>query len=77
MEHRLIVQAEYEAAERDTNGVMLNARGRAARIDPYSLFTHNQTYFKAYASEELVEWRAQHGHVTFTAFEHNMTEEPF
>lgn len=76
-EHRLVTQAAYEAAEEATNGVMLNERGQARMIDPYSLFTHNQTYFRAYASEELVEWMKLHPRVTFADYERAFDERPF
>ena len=74
-EHRLIIENDYQRAEHDTHGVMLNARGKARGIDPYSLFTHNSTYFNAYASEELKEWRATHPRVTFRDFERAMHDQ--
>lgn len=77
-EHRLIIEADYADAEAATNGVMLNERGRMRGINPYALFTHNRTFFSAYASEELVEWRASHPHLSFEEYERQMTNpEPF
>lgn len=77
-EHRLIVENDYARAEADTNGAMLNERGRVRGIRPFDLFTHNRTFFSAYASEELVEWRAKNPHLSFAEFERQMTdEEPF
>lgn len=76
-EHRLITQAAYEAAEEATNGVMLNERGKARMIDPYSLFTHNHTYLLAYASEELVEWIEAHPRLSFADYEAALSNEPF
>lgn len=76
--HRLIVEAEYAQALDATNGRMLNERGRMAGVSTFDLFTHNRTFFSAYASEELVEWRADHPHLSFEEFERQMTDtEPF
>ena len=73
-EHRSLTLGEYIAAEEYTNGVMLNQRGLDRGIDPYHLFTHNRTFFLAYASEELVEWCAAHPHLSFAEFERMMLE---
>jgi len=61
--------AQYVAAEEATRGAMLNARGRAKGIDPFSLFMGNERRALAYASEELVEHWASHPRVTYTKFE--------
>lgn len=61
--------AQYEAAEEATRGALLNARGRANGIDPFSLFMGNERRALAYASEELVEHWDSHPRVTFAAFE--------
>lgn len=77
-EHHLIVESDYAAAELATNGAMLNERGQRAGINPFHLFTHNHTYFLAYASPELVEWREQHPHLPFKDYERAMLDqEPF
>ena len=77
-EHRLIVENDYAKAEEATGGAMLNQRGRMKGIDPFHLFTHNRTFFSAYASEELVEWRAEHPHLSFAEYERMMTDDqPF
>lgn len=77
-EHRRIVEADYAAAVEATNGRMLNDRGLDKNISTFDLFTHNRTFFSAYASEELVEWRAKHPHLSFAEFERQMTDsEPF
>lgn len=77
-EHRLIVEADYADAERETNGAMLNERGLKKGIRAFDLFTHNRTFFLAYASPELVEWRDANPHLSFTAYERMMLdEEPF
>lgn len=61
--------AQYEAAEEATRGALLNARGRAKGIDPFSLFMGNETRALAYASEELVEHWESHPRITFSKFE--------
>ncbi|MHC9046734.1 hypothetical protein ACYX8G_19280 [Microbacterium saperdae] len=60
---------QYAAAEEATRGAMLNARGRAKGIDPFSLFKGPEVRALAYASEELVEHWAAHPRVTFAKFE--------
>lgn len=61
--------AQYEAAEEATRGAMLNARGRAKGIDPFSLFMGNETRALAYASEELVEHWETHPRIKYAKFE--------
>lgn len=52
--------AAYVLAETECNAHMLNARGQAAGIDPYSLFQGTSARAYAYASEELVDhWRTR------------------
>lgn len=76
--HRLTIESDYARAETATNGAMLNERGRVKGIDPWDLFTHNPTFFRAYASPELVEWREAHPHLSFAEYERMMTDtEPF
>ena len=59
----------YINAETDCNGVLLNRRGKLARIDPASLFkgTHARAY--AYASSELVEHWSKHPRITVADYE--------
>ena len=61
--------AQYEAAEEATRGAMLNARGRAKSIDPFTLFMGNETRAKAYASEELIEHGDSHPRINSAHFE--------
>lgn len=61
--------AQFEAAEEATWGALLNARGRARGIDPFSLFMGPEVRALAYASEELVEHWAAHPRITFAQFE--------
>jgi hypothetical protein len=66
--------AAYLQAEEATRGALLNARGRRAGIDPYSLFMGNEARAHAYASPELIEWWRDHPRVTFAAYERQMIE---
>lgn len=63
------LERRYQQAEHDTNGVLLNARGRAAHVDARSLFYGPAVRVLAYASEELRDWFDAHGRVTFAQYE--------
>ncbi|WP_449061739.1 helicase-related protein [Planomonospora algeriensis] len=54
-------EARFWEAETATNGFMLNARGRAAGIDPMSLFSGQWSRVSAYASDELMNWFERNG----------------
>lgn len=73
-EFELYRQAQYERAETELNGVLLNQRGKRARIDAYSLFIGPEVRALAYASEELVEWWTRHPRLTFEQYEHTRVE---
>lgn len=62
-------RAAFTRAYEELRGELLSARGRAARIDPYSLFMGPRIRVEAYASEELQQWFAQHGRPTVEQFE--------
>jgi hypothetical protein len=64
----------YRNAETDTNGVLLNDRGKRAGIDPYSLFIGPEIRALAYASEELIEHWARYPRPVFERFERNWLE---
>lgn len=68
-------EAAYMRAEEATNGALLNARGRAAGIDPASLFMGPARRAYAYASPELVEHWEQHPRVTYAEFERRQVRE--
>ena len=65
----------YMLAEEATNGALLNARGRAAGIDPASLFMGNDARSRAYASPELLEHWQQHPRVTYADYERQWVRE--
>ena len=62
-------RATFTRAHAELRGELLSARGRAARIDPYSLFMGPQSRVEAYSSEELQRWFALHGRPTVAQFE--------
>lgn len=68
-EYEVVRESAYRQALDATNGVLLNARGKAAGVDPYSLFMGNEVRALAYASEELVEHWQRHPRVTLAAYE--------
>jgi hypothetical protein len=67
------VAISYVEAEAATNGHMLNPAGRAANIDPFSLFTGNRARAEKYASDELKDFWDTKGRQTYTAFRGMMT----
>lgn len=64
----------YQRAVEETNGVMVNRRGQAKGISDWDLFTHNELYAQAYASEELIEHWAKFPRPTFASFERQMIQ---
>lgn len=62
-------RATFTRAHAELRGELLNARGRAAGIDPSSLFMGPQNRVGCYASEELQRWFALHGRLTVAQFE--------
>lgn len=57
-------------AETVTRGHLLNARGRAERVDPLTLFSGPQSVADLYASEELQRHWGATGRVTYADFVH-------
>jgi hypothetical protein len=55
-------------AETDLRGHLLSPRGRAAGVDPLTLFSGTAARARAYASEDLLRWWADNGRVTFAEF---------
>lgn len=73
-EFQLYREHAYRTAETETNGVLLNARGKAAGIDPYSLFHGPAQRAYAYASEELIEHWTIYPRPVFEEFERTRSE---
>lgn len=59
---------QYLQAEQATRGHMLTAEGRAAGIDPVSLFSGNTARARKYASEDLQRWWVDNPRLTFAEF---------
>lgn len=59
----------FTRAHAELRGELLKARGRAAGIDPSSLFMGPKSRVECYASEELQQWFALHGRPTVEHFE--------
>lgn len=53
LERQEAIETAWQAAERATNGNMLNAKGRARGIDERSVFTGSEERAYRYASDEL------------------------
>jgi hypothetical protein len=66
------IAVSYVQAEAATNGHMLSPAGRAAGIDPYSLFSGPRARAAKWASDELKEWWEQNGRPTFAEFKGQM-----
>lgn len=64
-----VLYAAYLRAERETNGALLNERGRRAGVDAASLFMGTAVRAYAYASPELVDHWEKHPRTTYAAFE--------
>jgi hypothetical protein len=68
------VYRQWLAAEAETKGYMLNARGRAAGINERSLFTGPESRVNAYASRELLDWFEAHPRPTRVSYFGNATQ---
>lgn len=63
------VQRRVIDAEAATNGYMLSPDGKAAGVDPWSLFTGPEARARKYASSELREWWDQNGRPSAADFQ--------
>lgn len=65
-----LVYLQYLAAEDAVRGHMLSPAGRAAGIEPLSLFSGPASRARKYASEDLLRWWAEEGNArqTFTEY---------
>jgi hypothetical protein len=68
-EFETVRAAAYEHAVDETNGALLNDRGRAKGIDAYHLFIGPEARANAYASEALRDHWARYPRLTFAEFE--------
>src|ERR1022692_4706185 len=67
-EWRDSAHAQFVAAEAATRGFMLNRRGRAAAIEPWSLWSGPATRAMAYASYELAEFWSANARLTVSEY---------
>lgn len=70
-----VLYAHYERAAEACREVLLNPVGRAAEIDPLSLFMGPEARAMKYASEELIEHWQAHPRMTFASFERQWGED--
>jgi len=68
------LEAHIAAAVEATSGVLLNARGKRARVTETRLFTAGGSFAAAYASEELQEFWATTPRMTVRDFERAWAE---
>lgn len=61
--------SRYLRAHTELRGELLNTAGRAAHIDPATLFLGPRSRVDRYASDELKTWFVEHGRVTVEEFE--------
>lgn len=73
-EFELTLEAAYAKAEGSTNACMLNARGWAEGIDPYSLLTGPYVRVQAFGSPELIEHFGNVGRPSLERFEREWLE---
>lgn len=62
------IYKQWQDAEDECNGYMLNAEGKRAGIDGLSLFSGPQSRARKYASEELRGFFERHGRLTFDEY---------
>lgn len=67
-EYACALHAKFLAAEEATNGNMVNARGRALGIDPYTLFSGPSRRAIAYGSDELLSFFRDNGRLTYRSY---------
>lgn len=65
---REMAHAQYLAAESETAGNLLNARGRAAGIDAWSLWQGPMWQAERHASWELLRYWEQHPRITISEY---------
>ena len=58
----------YDRAEGATRGHLLSPAGRAAGVDPRSLFTGPESRARKYASRELLDYWQENGRLTYDDF---------
>jgi hypothetical protein len=69
MDFMSYVDDAYNKALEATAGVLVNAEGRAKKIDGYILFRSNRAFSQKYASEELLEFWGTTPRLTMAEYE--------
>lgn len=72
-EYAMYRDTQYQQAETETNGVLLNRAGQAKKMDAYDLFMGPVSTAKKYASEELLAWWEKNGRLSQRAYEYLVT----
>ena len=67
-DYETYIHTEWLKAEDQCNGVLLNRAGKAAGIDPRTLWQGNTARARKYASEELKTFWQRHGRINFSTF---------
>lgn len=62
-------EGQHALAEHDCNARLLSKEAMALGIDSYSLFIGPRARAERWASEELRDWWAVHGRLTYAEFE--------
>lgn len=69
-EYDAAVEAQYQVAVEETNGYLVNKRGKAKDIDGWSLFKGSSSRAYLYASEELIAFWNLVPRIDKNKFEH-------
>lgn len=71
-DYQVYVYNQFLRAESETNGNLVNAKGRSRNVDPLELFSGDPRMAANYASDELKTWFRHNGHFSFKAFRHQV-----
>lgn len=74
LDFEIEIEAKFLAAEHATRGDMLSRAGKAAKVDPRTLFYGRADVARKYASEELNDWFDRHGRLTVTEYQRGRTQ---
>lgn len=75
-DHQGYVNASYQRAMDETNGVMLNELGRRMGVSDFQLFVTNAATARKYASEELISYWEKYGRHSKQSFDYMMNQTP-
>jgi hypothetical protein len=66
--------SQYERAELECRGVLLNRAAKAAGVDPWSLFIGPHERAHKWASDELLEFWTRNRRLTFAEYEQGVLD---